>query len=327
MKHNDSSVETGRRQYYSSSQGPFYNANNIFMFYGGGERGNTVENIIDRLRTDDQIIHVHGERGSGKTMVSLVISDRLKHRYNIIRYDVPELSASLLLRHLLIELCPQKASLISAQQARLGVDQPDIDVAINCIAGKLSLNGRTPVSKPYVLIVDSVGEVDDGAMQVLTRLAGLRVGGKPVMQSVVFHRLSAEAARNVIPPHDMVQSGNHFWLRRLSLAEINEYLRHHMLLFDFNRRDLFTREMAYFIADRSEGVFRSINTLARNAFTIANLEDADKLSMSHLLMAGLPPRHEPASEPGFLYRHRGQVIALLGLGVVASLAVAVFLFQ
>ena len=100
-----------------------------------------------------------------------------------------------------------------------------------------------------------------------------------------------------------------------------------MLLFDFNRRDLFTREMAYFIADRSEGVFRSINTLARNAFTIANLEDADRLSMSHLLMAGLPPREEHSTESGFLARHKGQVIALMGSCVVASAAAAVFIFR
>ena len=123
MNYNDTSVETGRRHYYSSSQGPFYNANNIFMFYGGGDRGIIVENIVAALRSDEQIIHVHGERGSGKTMLSLVLSDKLKHRFNTIRYDVPDISGSLLLRHLLIELCPQQADLITAEQAQEGVDR------------------------------------------------------------------------------------------------------------------------------------------------------------------------------------------------------------
>ena len=50
------------------------------MFYGGGDRGNIAESIIQSIRTNEPLTHVHGERGSGKTMLSLVISDRLKSR-------------------------------------------------------------------------------------------------------------------------------------------------------------------------------------------------------------------------------------------------------
>jgi len=323
MSYNESTVETGRRHYYSSSQGPFYNANNIFMFYGGGERGDIVECIVRSLCSDDQIMHVHGERGSGKTMMSLVISDRLKHRFNVMRYDVPDISASLLLRHLLIELCPQKAHLISARQAQEGVGQAEIDTALDGIVAQLSDSGRNYSQKPYVLIIDSPADIDEESTRILERLSSIKTIGQTALQCIVFHRISEESARAAGMHNHTLRTDNHFWLRRLTLAEISDYLRHHMLLFDFNRRDLFTREMAYFIADRSEGVLRSINTLARNAFTIANLEDADKLSMSHLLMAGLPPRAELSTESGFLARHRGGMIALMGSCVVASAIAAV----
>jgi len=113
-------------------------------------------------------------------------------------------------------------------------------------------------------------------------------------------------------------------LRRLTLSEINEYLQHHMMLFDFNRRDLFSHEMSYFIADRSHGVFRSINKIARNAFTIADFESADQLSMSHLLMAGLPPREDHQLRTGFIARHRAGIFTMIGFCVVACAAVAVF---
>ncbi|MFK7856589.1 MAG: hypothetical protein AB8B79_20910 [Granulosicoccus sp.] len=327
MNYNDIGVETGRRHYYSSSQGPFYNANNIFMFYGGGDRGVIVENIARSLRSDERILHVHGERGSGKTMLSLVLSDKLKHRYNTIRYDVPDISGSLLLRHLLIELCPQNADLISAEQAQKGVEREAMNAALDCIIEQLSQARSYKSHKPYVLMIDSQAELDADVLRILDQLSSVKASEESIMHCVVFHRVSEEVARSVNAHHSSNQPGNHFWLRRLTLAEINEYLQHHMMLFDFNRRELFTREMSYFIADRSEGVFRSINTLARNAFTIANLEDADKLSMSHLLMAGLPPREEPSTESGFLARHRGQVIALMGSCVVASAAAAVFLLR
>ena len=326
MNYNDSSVETGRRHYYSSSQGPFHNANNIFMFYGGGDRGLIVESIIRSIRSDESLIHVHGEPGSGKTLLSLVISDRMKNRYNTIRYDVPDISESLLLRHLLIELCPHKADLISAEDAQVGASREAISAALIALINQLNDSNANRIRKPYVLLVDSHAQMDQQTLHIIEQLSTVKVSGRTIMHCVVFNREKQKSGLSHLNQQDSLPP-NHYHLRRLTLAEINEYLRHHMLLFDFNRRDLFTREMSYFIADRSEGVFRAINKLARNAFTIANLEAADKVSMSHLLMAGLPPRAEPSYESSFLARHRAGVIALMGSCVVASAAAAVFLMR
>lgn len=324
MNYNDTSVETSKRLYYSSSQGPFHNANNIFMFYGGGGRGKTVESIIRAIRTDEQLIHVHGEPGSGKTMLSLVISDRLKNRYNTIRYDLPEISVSLLLRHLLIELCPRKADLISAQQALAGENDESENAAVVALINQLCNSSSDRIRKPYVLLLDSNGQVDYKTLRIIEKLTAVRVGGNAIFHCVVFQRVDADNPKAGRFSQTTPWSNNQFWLQRLTLSEINEYLRHHMVLFDFNRRDLFTREMAYFIADRSEGVFRGINKLAQDAFTIAKLQSADKVSMSHLLIAGLPQRSNVPGESSFLIRHRAGVVAFMGCCVVASTAAAVF---
>ncbi|MFK7859030.1 MAG: AAA family ATPase [Granulosicoccus sp.] len=326
MNYKEQSVDTGRRLYYSSSQGPFYNANNIFMFYGGGNRGRIVESIIRAVRHQEPMIHVHGEAGSGKTMLSLVISDRIKHRFHTMRYDLPEISASKLLRHLLIELVPQSSDLISPEQAQYGADAESINKAMRCIEDQLGRVHHSLNNKPYILFIDSKDSLGADALRVIKRLCAFRVDHEHILHCVVFHTATSNAECYAAVSNTQFQSENHFWLRRLTLAEINEYLRHHMMLFDFNRRDLFTREMAYFIADRSEGVFKSINTLARNAFTIANLEEADKLSMSHLLMAGLPVPEEPMTASGFLVRHRRATVALMGSCVVGSMALVLFLF-
>jgi type II secretory pathway predicted ATPase ExeA len=325
MSYNDTSVGTSKRLYYSSSQGPFHNANSIFMFYGGGDRGRIAESIIRAIRTDEPLTHVHGERGSGKTMLSLVISDRLKNRYNTIRYDVPEISESLLLRHLLIELCPQKADFISARQAHAGADSDCVNTAVNTLINQLCDSSSDRIKKPYVMFIDSNDRIDEGTLKILEQLTAVRVAGNTIFHCVVFQRVEDEDVKSARSSLENPEASNQFWLRRLTLAEINEYLGHHMLLFDFNRRDLFTREMAYFIADRSEGIFRGINKLARDAFTIANLESAEKVSMSHLLMAGLPPRSQSSGESNFLVRHRAGVVALMGSCVVASAAAAVFI--
>lgn len=326
MNYNEQRVDTGRRLYYSSSQGPFYNANNIFMFYGGGNRGMIVESVISAVRRHEPMIHLHGEAGSGKTMLSLVISDRIKHRFHTMRYDLPEISAAKLLRHLLIELVPQRSDLITCEQAQNGADRDSVENALCGIEDQLGRVRNSLNNKPYILFIDSKDSLDAEALEVIERLSAYRVDHEPILHFVVFHTAASNAERYAAGNDTPYQSENHFWLPRLTLAEINEYLRHHMMLFDFNRRDLFTREMAYFIADRSEGVFKSINTLARNAFTIANLEEAEKLSMSHLLMAGIPVPEEPMRPSRFLVKHRDATFALMGSCVVGSMALMIYFF-
>lgn len=294
------------------------------MFYGGGQRGAIVEIILGSLSSNRQTYHVHGEPGSGKTMLALVLSDRLKHRCHTIRYDLPVISAAKLLRHLLIELCPQNANLISPGQAQTGADRASIEAAIACIEKQVISNRAVEHNKPYALFIDSPGELGDEVLQVIKKLSALRFENCAAIHCLVFHNINGDIDRESIVSG---YENNHFWLRKLTLAEIEEYLYHHMMLFDFNRRNIFTREMAYFIADRSEGVFRSINNLARNAFTIANLEDADKLSMSHLLMAGLPVRSEVPDRSGFVAKHRLSVIALMAACVVGLLSMAIVLLK
>lgn len=297
------------------------------MFFGGGQRGQIVESILASIPDNQQVFHIHGEPGSGKTMMSLVLSDRLKHRCHTIRYDLEAISAAKLLRHLLIELCPQNADLISTSQAQNGANRASIDKALDCIAEQIATNRSLEHSKPYALFIDTPAKLGTEEHRVLEKLSALRFDNQSWVHCFVFHPASepcgSSSVNVVVDPH----LENHFMLRRLTLAEIDEYLRHHMMLFDFNRRNLFTREMAYFIADRSGGVFRSINTLARNAFTIANVEDADKLSMSHLLMAGLPVREEASIKSGFPIKHPRSTIALMGICVVALLSMAIVLLM
>jgi len=328
MSINEQSISAEKRHYYSSSQGPFHNANNIFMFFGGGGRGEIVETVIRSLRVGDSMLTVCGERGSGRTMMSLVLADRLKHRYNIIRYDMPQLSASQMLRHLLIEICPRKADLITADIADEGAPAGLINEGLSCLSK--ALRGALPGDKPYILTVDSSADIDKATLQLLNDLIATQDSEDPAVQIVLFRRTESTEHHNATAQiiagyNDTTSAENHYWLRRLTLNEISEYLQHHMMLFDFNQRDLFTREMSYFIADRSQGVFRAINTLARNAFMVAGLQDDEKVSMSHLLAAGLPSQEQPVPVHGFMWRHRSAMVGLLGCGVLIGLATAIAL--
>ena len=117
---------------------------------------------------------------------------------------------------------------------------------------------------------------------------------------------------------DWTRPAAHYFLRRLNLAETTEYLNHHMLLFDFNKRDLFTREMAYFIADRSAGNCCAINNLARNAFLQAHVEGTEQVTMGHVLVAGMPEQREKRAS--FFSRHK-RAVSMTAAFVVSSVLV------
>lgn len=317
MALNQPSVGADRKQFYSTTHGPFHNANNIYLFFGGGARGQLVDNCIRAISDGDTSVTIAGERGSGKTMFSLVLAERLQHRHNIIRYDHPDLNLSSVLRHLLIEICPQSAQIITKADAVNGASSEVHELARAKI--QEALLGPLPGDKPYLLIIDASMPCDELTNTVLQELSALQTYGQRVLQFVLLEPCDDQGSAHATP----ADSEN--LLRRLNLAEISEYLHHHMLLFDFNRRYLFTREMAYFIADRSDGVFRSINNLARNAFMIASLEDADRLSMSHLLMAGLPTPPKSPLKANFLVRHRRGLVTLFGVGIIVSMAAVIAL--
>lgn len=317
MSYKEQSTSVDNRHSYLSSQGPFHHANNIYLFFGGGERGQIVESILGEIRRGDQLITVHGEQGSGKTMIALVLADRLKHRFNTIHYELPSLSIGKVLRHLLIEICPRQVELLSSERAASAADESTIEQATEQLFS--ALEKKSPGNKPYVLLIDSQAPIETETMKLIQRLSQFQKSGAPAIRVVLFRKIEADAARMVAGHSVIDQPRYHYWLRRLTLVEINEYLRHHMMLFDFNQRDMFSRDMAYFIADRSEGVFNAINSLAKNAFTLAGLQDSKQVSMAHLLAVGLPDPVE-VDRGSFLYRHRQSALLLLGSCLLISVA-------
>ena len=326
MNHEESGLGIDRRQYYASSRGPFQDTDNVLTFYGGGGRGAIVDDLVGTRHVAGRTLHVHGEPGSGLTFLSLVLGDRLERPCNVIRHDSPNGSITLLLRHLLIELCPTESGLIDVSTVANGADEATLERARGLVLAQLAQ--VPPGRKPYVLIVDLAVAPDAALTDLLDALGDVRRGGKPVMQVVLFQVADAVAVREAgLRDDDGRAADGHYWLRRLTLAEVGEYLRHRMMLFDFSRRDLFSREMSYFVADRADGVFGAIDTLARHAFTLAGLEDAESPSMAHLLAAGLPPRDAAPVATRFLARHRRGFVALLGLSVVGSFAALVLVLS
>ena len=326
----DSSLSFDRTRPDAIKQGPFSRAHNIYLFYGGGDRGQIVDALIRAIASrDNELMTVRGEPGSGKTMMSMVLADRMKHRRNIIRFDHDTTSTAALLRHLLLEISPRHADTVAAPEMSDDVSKevvvppsaPSTDLALQRLWQ--ALQSPLPNDKPFLLIIDSDSTLDDAARALLGRLSKLQYQQRSTIQIVLFERDST--SRRI---DSMEHSAYDFWLRRLTLPEIGDFLYHQMLCFDFNQRSLFTRDMAYFITERSEGVFSQIKELARQAMMFAEINGAngERSMMSEMLMAR-PQNDAEQLDSGqkFLSKHRRALIALMGLSVVVSIATGIAL--
>ncbi|MBX2884194.1 MAG: hypothetical protein KTR32_29835 [Granulosicoccus sp.] len=283
---------------YLAGPAPFQNSCSIYQFYAGADRGLILDAIIEDLEQTDKPLRIVGESGSGKTMMGLVLAHRVKSKFNVVRYDHPQVSAELLIQHLLIEFCPLQLRRLVAQLSSTTTEVGSEEIVEHDLERRDLEHAviESGAIKPIVLIVDSP-EIDANIWPLLSRLNQLKAKGKPVIRTLVLECCDTANRDRRPAPSSMNEfhssTGDiHYNLRRLTLSEIHDYLQHHMLLFDFNRRQMFTREMAYFIADRTEGLMREVNLLAKNACTLAGLQNDHEVTMSHLLSAGLPPEPE-----------------------------------
>lgn len=330
-----------RRRYFSSTEGPFQSANNIFLFYGGAGRSQLIDDITDQIRTLDEPVRVYGEHGSGKSMLSLVLAHRVQADYKVIHFDHRHCDFDRLLRQLLIELTPDLTHVGSedvllphsaGKRSSARCTQSPTE-SNHLLVGRLLSRLQTGKvsSRPILLLVDS-DVIDSDANDLVRQLTSIHNNQGRLVSTVLFLTEKSEDAvgelsvdqSNIDEGASQLQAdltaGNdcpHHRLRRLDLSETTEYLNHHMLLFDFNKRNLFTREMTYFIADRSDGNCNTINALARNAFLHAYLEGEEHINMRHLLVAGLPKAEEKPLQ--FLQKYK-RAVSLISLFAVSSLA-------
>jgi len=316
-----------RRQSLLSSDGPFPVDHNILQFFAGGGRGELLSSLVQHLQNRDDPAVVFGEAGSGKTFLSRVLADRLQHKFDVVRYDLPTVSADDILKHLWRHLTRGRKNSLQASFLDGTLDSIECEDADTFRLDSIDIfNDRTldlsaePANTPSVaelveliskngakvqpvlLILDTSAEFDSGSVELLEQLNQTKKSGIPLFSAVIFQSISpdayvAQAAEwsKTVEPSSQVTSR---YLKRLNLAEIHEYLEHHMMLFDYSQRHAFSREMSYFIADRSEGIFGRINDIARSAFMLAGINSSSKVSLSHLvaISSSQHSRHQSRSK-------------------------------
>lgn len=358
-----------RRYNLLTSDGPFPSNQNILQFYSGAGRGELLECLVRHVQNCDEPVLITGEPGSGKTLLSLVLADRLKKKFSVCRYDFPTLNSDALISFLIREIKPDYAT-VNGRPAKYEQES-------NLAALAFVVDQSAEIVQPFLVIIDTPAKFDSDVLRTIEELKTLKLNGHALFNVVIFRtdhgnqnlsgaqsdwrsglpemrqqmrpesglesqlelqsELQAESRTeaklttapnlNLGPEPDQAQPWPYKThnLGRLSLPEIHDYLQHHMMLFDYSQRNMFSREMSYFIADRSEGVYGLINELARSAFLLAGINNSSQVSLSHLVAVS-SPRRSRSRRIGKLRRMpNGVRFAIIVAGIVVLGAAAIVL--
>lgn len=284
--------------------GPFDASNSVVRFYAGGGRGELLDCIIKHVQNSHEPLFIHGESGSGKTLMSLLLGHKLSHRYHVVHCQQPDLNVEQLIQYLFEQLCPLDAERLIASlsaypstselQSEYPPEYPPVTTpAISFEQLQSCLLERRYNDRSVVLIVDAGLVLDESLTTLLKQLGQMTLAGQPMIQSVVFEPTEATSDDWSEDNFDPVPGLSHYTLRRLTLNEVHGFLHHHMLLFDYSQQHLFNREMACLIAEKAGGLIGSVNTIAREAWMLASIHNDGPVAMKHLVAVTGTARREP----------------------------------
>ena len=81
-------------QHFGLQRAPFRITPDTKLFYPGGNRGEILEALMYAVSSGEGIVKVVGEVGSGKTMLCLMLEERLADRVDIVYLANPRLTGS-----------------------------------------------------------------------------------------------------------------------------------------------------------------------------------------------------------------------------------------
>ena len=235
-------------EHFGLSEPPFRITPHTDFFFDGADRGATLEALIYAVLHDEGIVKVSGEVGSGKTMLSRVLMERLPAHVDTIYLATPSLAADEILHAI-------------ADDLELSLPRERRTVALRELQEHLiKLYGE---GRRVVILVDEAHVMPEETLEHVRLLSNLESNRHKLLQIVLFGQpeLDATLAKNSLRQlRDRITHA--FRMRPLSVSEVGKYLSFRMRAAGYRGPEVFTARAATLIARASGGLTRRINILA-----------------------------------------------------------------
>lgn len=249
---------------------PFKITPRLDLFYPGGKRGTVLDALLYAVSSNEGIVKVVGEVGSGKTMLCRMLEDRLSQSVETIYIANPSLNRDEILcavaEDMGIDIVQRTTFIIRALQQRLIEKHAE--------------------GKQVVVFIDEAQAMPIESLEEVRLLSNLETGTHKLLQILLFGQPELDA--HLAQPHirQLRERITHsFELSPLSPDEIRDYLMFRLRAVGYKGPDVFSREAVDLIVRSSQGLIRRVNILADKAMLAAFAENSHEIRATHALAA------------------------------------------
>ena len=259
-------------QFYGLQTSPFGITPDTSFFYSGGEREALISAIAYGVSHGDGIIKVVGEVGSGKTMLSRMLSRQLPDNIKLVFLLNPSLRADDLIFTIGHELGLQLDSTCSKSYALQQVQNK-----------LLTMHGA---QQRVVVFIDEAQCMPLETLEELRLLSNLETETDKLLQLVLFgqpeldEHLSQTSVRQI--KERIIHS---FYLKPFTRDEVGEYLSFRLHKAGYNGSAIFTASALKLLTRFSSGLPRKLTILADKSLLAAFAAQSKTVKASHVRLA------------------------------------------
>ena len=295
--------------HFGLDEPPFRITPHTDFFFGGANRGATLEALLYAITHDEGIVKVSGEVGSGKTMLCRVLMERLPQQVQTILLSNPSLS---------------RDEIIYAIAEELEIRAPDDRLSLLLLKLQEHLIARYGNSQRVVLLIDEAHAMPQETLEQVRLLSNLESSHSKLLQIVLFGQPELDA--NLSMPHmrQLKERITHsFRLEPMLRSDIEAYLDFRMRAAGYRGPNVFSADAVRRIVKASEGLTRRVNILADKSLLAAFADNAHGITAKHVDRAVRDSEfyHAPVSKAKIGLAVGGVAAGLaLGLGLHFLLA-------
>jgi MSHA biogenesis protein MshM len=254
-------------EHFGLREAPFRITPHTEFFFSGANRGATLEALLYAITAGEGMVKVTGEVGSGKTMLSRVLMERLPETVETIYLAVPSLS---------------RDEMLAAIAGDLGIDTTGASTTrlVRSLQDKLieiHSSGRQVVA-----LIDEAHAMPLATLEEIRLLSNLETGTEKLLQIVLFGQPELDEHLALAHMRQLKERITHsFTLAPLPPRDVKDYLNFRLRAAGYHGPDLFGPEVLRIINEASEGLTRRINIYADKTLLAAFAAGTHSVSADH----------------------------------------------
>ena len=257
--------------HFGLNEPPFRITPHTDFFFGGANRGATLDALLYAIGHDEGIVKVSGEVGSGKTMLCRVLMERLPENVETIYLANPSLSNDEILFAIADEL---KIEFAGDRPSRLMRALLDHLIA-------LYAEGRR-----VVVLIDEAHAMPRETLEEIRLLSNLETNRHKLLQIVLFGQPELDEHLNTAQLRQLMDRITHtFRLEPLAGNDVGHYIDFRMRAAGYRGPNVFAPKAIRLIADASGGLTRRVNILADKSLLAAFAANAHAVTVKEVRRA------------------------------------------